>query len=145
MDVKFIDNPSAPGAKMEMERLRSENARLKRQLEGGPAGSSLTDEEALTEQQMAEQPRSFMSGNCTITIIPLSQLPPMRMNPDFGGIVMRGQEEIAQSRMGQKKTKQERAQVATVKAGKKVETQAQTQAEDEEDDASLRFQLIELK
>jgi hypothetical protein len=134
--VTFIDNPNAPGAKMEMDRLRRENSELKRRLEGGGASSSYVEPE-LTEQQLAEQPRSFTSGNCTITIVPLSQLPPLKMNPDFGGIVIRGQAEIAKARVGKAKAPQIAATSQTVKP-------APSYAADEEDEAVQRFALLEL-
>lgn len=132
--VTFIDNPNAPGAIAEMERLRRENADLKRRLNGGSANV----EPELTQAQLDEQPRTFKSGLCTITIVPLSQMPPLMMNPDFGGITIRGNEALAQSRVGGKKVAKHVAE-KTQKVGAPI-----SHATVEEDDAALRFQLIEM-
>jgi len=136
--VTFVDNPHSPGAKMEMERLRAENAALKRRL--GDGGSVTTEAAPLTEQQLAEQPRTFESGNCRITIVPLSQLPPLRMNPDFGNITIRGQEETGQARVGKKKAT---PQIAEKSQSVKKAQPAPSYAE-EEDESAQRFALLEL-
>jgi len=125
--VTMIPNPHSPGAQQEAERLRRENAELRKRLGLAPDAKIAGAE--LTPQEEAEQARKFTVGLCTVEIKPLTS--PLVMNPAFAA---------ARPHIGAAKAK------AAPRKLEIVEEKPQTVAvaTDENDEAVLRFQMIEL-
>lgn len=128
MSVVFVDNPSSPGAKQEMEQLRRENRELKREV-NELRGQDKYTIAAQSQETSGEQ--RFTSGNCTIVIKPLTE--PLRMNPAFAGAAPR----VGAAPMTPKRI------AAKIEPARALPVSAET--EEAVDDALVRFQMIELK